>query len=128
MADRFAETGLFLFTAAGWGLLLYVIFFLPVSSTTQAIFYASGFVALAGSVAFVGAQYQSRARHAGEGRPRAVAQLGWGMRLAFVIEFALWLQSLRVLTAAYFIFIVAGFLFLEILFRYATGDRRGSRE
>jgi hypothetical protein len=61
-------------------------------------------------------------------RHRAVGSLGAGMRFAFAVEFALWLQSLRVLTAAYLIFIAAGFLLIEILFRYASTERRGYRE
>ncbi len=127
MADRFTELGLLFLTLAGWLLLIYVVVALPVSSGTQAIFYASGFVALAGTVALVSELYQARASK-GDSHPRAVHLLGAGMRLAFAVEFALWLQSLRVLTAAYLVFILAGYVFLEILFRYTSGERRGSRE
>jgi hypothetical protein len=127
MADRFAELGLFLFTLIGWALLLYVIVAVPVSSGAQIILYGAGFVAIAGSVALVAALYQARSRD-GEGRPRAVSMLGVGLRIAFAVEFALWLQSLRLLTPAYLIFIAAGFLLVEILIRSVGGERRGSRE
>jgi hypothetical protein len=127
MTDRFAELGLFFVTLLAWLLLVYVIMVLPVSSSTQTVFYGAGFVALAGTAALVSALYQTRARVDGL-RHRAVGSLGAGMRFAFAVEFALWLQSLRVLTAAYLIFIAAGFLLIEILFRYASTERRGYRE
>jgi hypothetical protein len=127
MADRFAELGLFLFTLVGWALLLYVIIAIPVSQGAQLVFYGAGFVAIAGSVALIATLYQARAR-GGEPRPRVVGMLGVGLRLALAVEFALWLQSLRLLTPAYLIFIAAGFLLIEILLRSAGGERRGSRE
>jgi hypothetical protein len=127
MADRFAELGLFLFTLVGWSLLLYVIVAVPVSPGAQLLFYGAGFVAIAGSVALVGALYQARSRR-DESRLHAMSFLGLGLRLAFAVEFALWLQSLRLLTPSYLIFIAAGFFLLEILLRSAGGDRRGLRE
>jgi hypothetical protein len=127
MADRFAELGLFLFTLVGWALLLYVIIAVRVSPGAQLLFYGAGFVAIAGSVALVTALYQFRVLGA-EPRLRAVGTLGVGVRLAITVEFALWLQSLRLLTPAYLIFIAAGFFLTEILLRTAGGERRGSRE
>ena len=127
MTDRLTELGLLFLTLGGWLLVLYVVFALPVSSGTQSVFYGAGFVALAGTVAVVCELYQSR-RTREDGRPHAVSLLGAGMRFAFAVEFALWLQSLRVLTAAYLVFILAGYLLLEIVFRFANGERRGSRE
>ena len=79
-----------------------------------------------GGAAFVTELYAARSHKDGP-RPRASALLGGGMRFAFVVEFALWLQSLRILTAAYLVFILAGVLFVEIMFRYAGSDRRGHR-
>jgi len=128
MADRLAEPGLFLLTLLGWGLLLYVILALPASASgAQALFYGAGFVALTGSAAFISALYRSRSRRSG-GPLRARNTLAMGMRFAIAVEFALWLQSFRLLTAPYLVFIIAGFLLLEMLFRYAGDDRRGYRE
>ena len=126
MADRYAGLGLFLFTLVGWTLLLYVIVAIPVSPGGQLLFYGAGLAAIAGSVALVAALYQSRAR-AGA-RPGVLSTLGMGLRLALTVELALWLQSLRLLTPAYLIFIAAGFFLIEILLRSAGGERRGSRE
>ena len=125
MADRFAELGLFLATMVGWALLLYVIIAVPVSPGAQLMFYGAGFVAIAGSATMIATLYQSRVRRA---EPHVLGILGMGLRLAFAIEFALWLQSLRLLTTAYLIFIAAGFFLVEILIRSFGGERRGSRE
>ena len=71
MTDRLAELGLLSLTFAAWLLLLYVIFALPVSSSTQSVFYGAGFVALTGTVALLCELYQSR-RAREEDRPHAV--------------------------------------------------------
>src|SRR5581483_11207298 len=118
MADRFAELGLVTFTVLGWALSVYVILALPVSPGAEAVLYAAAFVAIAGTAALVLGFYYARTR-AADSRPKITSLLAGGMRLAFAVEFALWLQSLRVLTAAYLVFILAGFLFMEALFRYA---------
>jgi hypothetical protein len=49
--------------------------------------------------------------------PTAIRFLGSGMRFAFAIEFALWLQSLRMLTPVYVALLVITYVFLEYLFR-----------
>jgi hypothetical protein len=98
--------------------LAYVVIVLPVSPATQAVFYTAGFVGIAGSTALLYELYQSRTRPAGP-RRHAVSLLGTGMRFALVVEFALWLQSLRVLTAGYLVLLVGAFLFLEFLARQA---------
>ena len=107
-------------------MLAYVVVALPVSPGAQAVFYTSGFVALAGSTALVYELYQSRARNGGPHR-HAVSLLGTGMRLALTVDFALWLQSLRALTAGYLVVLVGAFLFLEFLARQATDDRDRGR-
>ena len=100
----------------------YVVIALPVSPGAQAVFYTAGFVALAGSAALTCELYQRRMRSGEPGRP-AVAHLGTGMRFALAVEFALWLQSLRALTAGYLVLLVGAFLFLEFLARQAADDR-----
>jgi hypothetical protein len=111
--------------------LAYVVITLPVTPASQAVFYTAGFVAIAGTTALLYELYESR-RRSSRPRRRAVSLLGTGMRLALAVEFALWLQSLRVLTAWYLVLVVGAFLFLEFLARQA-GDgllgapSRGSR-
>jgi len=125
MTDRLSEFGVLALTATGWGVVIYVVTGLPVDPGTQAVFYTSGFVALAGSVALLLEMYYARVGHR-DPRPLAVNLLGQGSRFAFMVEFALWLQSLRMLTAAYLVFLIAGYLFVELLFHRAAEDR-GSR-
>ena len=60
-------------------------------------------------------------------RLSAVSHLGAGMRFAFTFEFALWLQSLRMLTAVYLVLLIAGFVGLEMLFQYAAAQRAERR-
>lgn len=126
MTERFAEYGLAALTLAGWVVVGYVVLALPVSRATEAVFYTAGFVALAGLAALALAFYQARvARRTPP--PPAMALLGTGMRFAFVTEFALWLQSLRVLTVWHLILLVAGFLFIEFLFGANADDRDARR-
>jgi len=49
------------------------------------------------------------------------------MRFALTVEFALWLQSIRALTAWYLVLLIGAFLFLEFLARQVTADDRGRR-
>ena len=60
-------------------------------------------------------------------RPRAINLIGVGMRLAFALEFGLWLQSLRMLSVGYLVLLVAGFLALEFLFRQLANGRDSRR-
>ncbi len=124
MADLLARLGVALLTVLGWIVVVIVVATLPVTSGTQAVFYTAGFVALAGSAALILELYYARVGRR-DPRPSAVSLLGRGMRFAFTFEFGLWLQSLRMLTAAYAVLLIAGFLCLEILFQYASqrGDR-----
>ena len=124
MGERFVEVTVLAITLAAWVLVGYLVAFLPVTADTQAAFYACGFVALAGTYAMMLELYYARAEGV-ELRPRALAMLGGGMRFAIAAEFALWLQSLRMLTAAYLVFIVAAFFFVELLFHKALGAQRG---
>ena len=126
LADRVTEAAVIALTVLGWAVLAYVVLALPVTPGAQAVFYTSGFVALAGSTALVYELYQSRTR-GGRSHRRAVLLLGTGMRLALAVDFALWLQSLRALTAGYLVLLVGAFLFLEFLARQATEDRDRGR-
>jgi len=126
LADRVTEAALVALTFLGWVVLTYVVFALPVSPGAQAVLYTAGFVAIAGSTALVCELYQSRTRRHGAPR-RAVLLLGTGMRFALAVEFALWLQSLRVLTAGYVVLLVGAFLFLEFLAKQAADDRDRAR-
>jgi hypothetical protein len=114
------EAAVVTLTFLGWVVLAYVVIALPVSPASQAVFYTASFVGIAGSTALLYELYQSRTRPSGP-RRRAVSLLGTGMRFALAVEFALWLQSLRVLTAGYLVLVVGAFLFLEFLARQA-GD------
>jgi hypothetical protein len=127
MADRMARLGVALLTAAGWVVVAFVVLTLPVTTGAQAVLYAAGFVAVAGSVALILDSYYARgARRVS--RPGTIGNLGVGMRFAFTFEFGLWLQSLRMLTAAYAVLLIAGFLALEILFQYAAQRQDRPRE
>ncbi len=122
MSGWLADLAVVIFTAIGWSVVAYAVLALPVSPGAQAVFYTAGFVALAGSVALLVAAYEARAGR-GASRAHAIDQLGTGMRCAVAIEFALWLQSLRMLTPVYVLVILVGFGFLEMLFRRARGYR-----
>jgi hypothetical protein len=123
MSDWLADFAVAIFTAVGWLVVAYVVLVMPVSTGAQAVFYTAGFVALAGTAALLITAYEARSRRAAP-RSRAIDQLGTGMRFAVAMEFALWLQSLRMLTPIYVILILVGFGFLETLFRRARGYRR----
>ena len=124
LADRVTEAAVLALTALGWAVLAYVVAVLPVSPSTQAVFYTAGFVALAGSAALTYELYLWRTtRH----RRPAISLLGTGMRFALAVEFALWLQSIRALTAWYLVLLVGAFLFLEFLSRQVAADDRERR-
>jgi hypothetical protein len=125
MSDRVSELGVIALTALGWAVVGYVVLLLPVDTVTQAVFYTAGFVAMTGVCALLLELYHARS---GGRRPRPIAVhlLGTGMRFAFLVEFGLWLQSLRMLTAAYAVLLFAGFLFIEYLFQ-KTSSARGGR-
>jgi len=106
--------------------LAYVLLSLSVSPGTQAVFYTAGFVALAGTTALIYELYYWRT-HTPQPRRTAIALLGTGMRFALTVEFALWLQSIRALTAWYLVLLIGAFLFLEFLARQVTADDRGRR-
>lgn len=108
----------------GWGIAAFVVMTLPVTPIAQAVFYAAGFAALAGTWALLREFYYVRRFTPGGPRPpSAIGLLGSGMRFAFVLEFALWLQSLRMLTPAYIALLLVSYLLLEYLFRM---DRRAA--
>lgn len=104
----------------GWSVVAFIVAVLPVSPATQAVFYAGGFAALAGTWALLRELY-----HARHTPPAASLQMGAihflssGMRFAMAIEFALWLQSLRMLTPVYIVLLAVSYLLLEYLFRAA---------
>ena len=111
-------------TLGGWAVAAFVVLVLPVSPTAQSLLYSAGFAALSGSWALLRELYV--ARRASESRSggahlSSVHYLGSGMRFAFAVEFALWLQSLRMLTPVYVALLVVTYLFLEYLFRAADG-------
>lgn len=122
MTDLHAELGVVGLTLLAWAVVAYVVAALPPSPGAQAILYTAGLVALAGTAALLLQAYHNRPGARGQ-MAGAINYLGGGMRFALAMEFALWLQSLRMLTAVYLVFIVGGFLFIELLFRYAAGDR-----
>ena len=124
MSGWLADLAVAMFAAVGWAVVAYVVLVMPVSAGAQAVFYTAGFVALAGTAALVVAMYEARASGA-PSRRRAIDGLGTGMRFAVAVEFALWLQSLRMLTPIYVVLILFGFGFLEMLFRRARSYRGG---
>jgi hypothetical protein len=122
VSDWLADLAVAIFTAVGWLGVAYIVLALPVSAGAQAAFYTAGFVALAGTAALVIAGYGARVSRT-PARGRAIDHLGTGMRFAVAMEFALWLQSLRMLTPIYVLFILVGFSFLEMVFRRARSYR-----
>ena len=122
MTDHVSEIGVLALTLLGWAVVAYVVLVLPVDAVTQAVFYTAGFVALTGACALLLELYHARSRGR-RPRPLAVQLLGTGMRFAFLVEFGLWLQSLRMLTAAYVVLLFAGFLFIEYLFQKPNASR-----
>ena len=119
MADRFARPAIALLAGVGWLVVALVVIVLPVTPGSQGVFYIAGIAALAASTALVLDLYYARLGRR-DARVGILGQLGTGMRFAFTCEFALWLQSLRMLTAAYVVLLIAGFLCLEALVRYAS--------
>jgi hypothetical protein len=126
VAERIAELGTLTLTVLAWSLVGYVIIALPISPAAQAVLYTAGFVALAGSTALFLELYHSRANRRRGFRPGSVHFLGTGMRFAVAVEFGLWLHTLRMLTVAYVVSILAGFLILELLFHRAGAIGRDS--
>lgn len=108
----------------GWCTVAFVVVVLPVSPSTQSVFYAAGFTALAGTWALLRELYHARRLSPGARSLAPVGSihfLGSGMRFALTVEFGLWLQSLRMLTPAYILLLAVSYLLLEYLFR-AAGD------
>src|SRR5688572_4414778 len=106
----------------GWAVVAFVVAVLPVGPSTQAVFYAAGFAALAGTWALLRELYQARRGAPGSRsapQTSAIHFLGSGMRFALAIEFALWLQSLRMLTPPYVALLTVSYLTVEYLFRAA---------
>lgn len=103
----------------GWCIVGLVVAVLPVTPSTQSLFYAAGFAALAGTWALGRELYQLRHGHRAPGASSPIYFLGSGMRFALAVEFGLWLQSLRMLTPVYIALLATSFLLLEYLFRSA---------
>jgi len=127
MPDYLGEICVISLAALGWAVMTLLVLVVPVSPSAQLVFYVAGFVGLSATFALVLELYHARS---GElPRRRAFQLLGSGMRLAFVIMFALWLQSLRVLTVVYAGLLGVGFLILEFLFhQLASGTRQTEPE
>ncbi|MEA2638909.1 MAG: hypothetical protein QOF51_303 [Chloroflexota bacterium] len=121
MTERFGELGVLALAAVGWIVVAIVLLIVPVSPGAQAVFYTAGFVAIASTAALVLELFQVRTGL--PTRPRAISLIGTGMRLAFAVEFGLWLQSLRVLSAGYLVLLVVGFVVLEFLFHQLAVGR-----
>jgi len=121
VGDRFAELSVIALALLGWAVVAAVVLTVPVSIGAQAVFYIAGFVALSGTAALAFELFFMRSGQAA--RPRAINLVGSGMRLAFVAEFALWLQSLRMLSFAYAVLIMAGLVLFEYLIRQLAGGR-----
>jgi hypothetical protein len=106
----------------GWAVVAFVVAVLPVTPPSQAVFYSAGFAALAGSWALLRELYQNRrGLQSARSLPPlgAIHFLGSGMRFAAAVEFALWLQSLRMLTVPYVALLTLSYLGVEYLFRAA---------
>ena len=127
MPDFLAELCVVGLAAVGWVVVTLLVLLVPVSASAQLVFYVAAFVGLSATFALMLELFHARS---GEmPRRRGFQLLGSGMRLAFVIIFALWLQSLRVLTVIYAGLLGVGFVILELLFhQLASGTKRAEQE
>ncbi len=108
---------------AAWGGLGWLIFTVPPSQTLAiAAFYVFAFVGISDSAALL-AWVAARPRHH-DGELQTPARfIGHAMLLATIVLFALWLQSLRMLTVTSAGLLVALYVFLELALLFGT---RGS--
>ncbi len=116
----YGQTLVLALALGGWCIVALVVAVLPVTPSTQAIFYAALFAAITGTWALVREVYRLRRPPARDLRlapTGAIHFLGSGMRFAAGAEFALWLQSLRMLTPVYIALVIVSYLALEYLFR-----------
>ncbi|MGI5834992.1 MAG: hypothetical protein ACOX87_00700 [Chloroflexota bacterium] len=110
-----------LMTIAGWASWGYIVLFLdPEASLAPLAFYATLFVALTCTLA----QLLGGARE--EDTSSSAPCLGHAAAVTTIILFALWLQSLRMLTPLNGILMVATFLLIELGF-HLSGQRRRPR-
>ncbi len=113
-------------TLCGWTLWGYIVLSVdPVVPTAPLAFYGALFVALTCTLGrLLGGPSSS---DTGEGRPSQVPSLGHAAIVSTLILFALWLQSLRMLTPLNGILLAAMFLFIELGFTLSGGGRRKPR-
>ncbi len=114
-----------LFTLGAWALWGYIVLFVnPGASLAPAAFYAALFVALTGTLSrLLGGAPQPR----DERFPSSVMpNLGHAAAISPILLFALWLQSLAMLTPLNGILLAATLLLIELGF-FLTGGGRSSK-
>ena len=111
-----------LFTLAAWGLWGYIVLFIdPETPLAPLAFYASLFVALTGTLSrlLVGAP-SPQDKQVGH----RVANLGHAAAASTLVLFALWLQSLGMLTSFNGSLLAATLILIEVGFFFGDGRRR----
>lgn len=106
---------------AAWG---YVVLFVsPESLLAPVAFYAALFVALTGTLS----RMLGGGAPAGDDEPEARPSLGHAAVVSILIVFALWLQSLRMLTPLNGTLLAVTFVLIELGF-FLSGGRRKPRQ
>ncbi len=105
---------------AAWASLGWLIVGVPPSRPfARVAFYLLAFAGMTGAAAL--AAWLVLGRQRGIGRHRSPADyLGHAMLLAAIVSFALWLQSLRMLTALVALLLVGLYVFLELALLFGT--------
>ena len=109
--------------AAAWGGLGWLIVAVPPTETLAvAAFYVFAFVGISDTAALL-AWVAARPRRRDGNLQTPARFIGHAMLLAIIVLFALWLQSLRMLTGTAAALLVALYVFLELALLFGT---RGS--
>ena len=123
MATAISALAMLAMAAAAWGALGWLIVTVPpTESLAIAAFYVFAFVGISDSAALL-ACVAVRPRFRDGSLQTPARFIGHAMLLATIVLFALWLQSLRMLTATSATLLVALYVFLELALLFGT---RGS--
>ncbi len=115
-----------LLTLGAWGLWGYVVLFVdPAVPGAPLAFYGALFVALTCTLGRLLGTIS--VDETGDGRRRQVPSLGHAAIVSTLVLFALWLQSLRMLTVLNGVLLSAMFVFVELGFFLSGGGRRKPR-
>ncbi len=120
MASVLVALALLLTSLAAWGGLAWLVATIPPAQSLALVaFYVFAFTGLSGTAAL--AAWLALRRHQPAGRLRTpTGYLGHAMLFAAIVLFALWLQSLRMLTLVVAALLLGLYVFLELALLFGT--------